>query len=197
MLPDFVQIKKEIAGHFNKVLKATIEKADPLLSQIKRSIVHEGNLFQTEPQEGVVIATPYEHISTTISQEVAEIIEKGIVVFYEKIPEIVDSMSKQEGKFFFKRLGEITDLTGRVVHTNEGSISQETYLQMIDSVEIGFDDKGRITSTMVVSPNTAASLSEKLLEWNKDPEFVQKYKDLIDKKHREHCDRENNRKLVD
>jgi hypothetical protein len=74
----------------------------------------------------------------------------------------------------------------------------ELFLETLEKISIDFDDQGNpYLPTVVVSPELGAKLKSKLPEWEANPDYDKRFKELIERKRKEWNDRESHRKLVD
>lgn len=135
--------------------------------------------------------TLVEHV---LQNDKKEILEKGLDVYYEKIDSSAEKFSKSKDKIVFDKLNEVTDKTNNVVDA-KGKLSADVILKALEKVYMDFYDNCNIKEgfAMVVHPSMRQDLES--IQKNKD--FIDRYKALINKKREEFYERKANRKLVD
>jgi hypothetical protein len=197
MLPDYPRLKGRLKEKFEAMVSEKIQE-EPLLSQIRRTIVHEGNIFAVTSYEGYSTKSEYEQFASGFNIDVDTIIEKGPNAFYEKVPslsrEIADKMAHQT----ISTMEKVTEATGNVVTGKEG-ITPNLILDTLEKIEIGFDEsRNPIMPTIVMSPQDFEIFKSKEKEWEAQaPAIEARRKEIIEKKRKEWVDRESRRKLVD
>ena len=197
MLPDFPKLKIRLNKKFEAMVSEKIQE-NPLLSQIRRTIVHEGNTFTVTSYDGYSTKSDYEKFASEFNIDADTVRKKGPDAFYEKIPilskEIADKMSQHT----IDTLEKVTEATGNVVRSKEG-ITPNSILEALEKIEIGFDENGNpIMPTIVMSPHDFEVFKSKEKEWEAQaPALEARRKEIIDKKRKEWVDKESNRKLVD
>lgn len=193
MLPDFPKIKDELKEKFLETIENEITK-DPLLSQIQRHPIQEGNKLTSSTIDGYSQTVDYPELASKFEIKHDEVIEKGPEAIFSKIPEIAKDMIKQQSQQIFKTMEEATKKTGNILETKSQPLSPDLVLEALKKLPIDFDEAGNpIYPTLVVSPDQF----EKIQNWQIDPEFRKKQKELIEQKRKEWIDRENRRQLVD
>ncbi len=197
MLPDFPTVKKKIEDDFNKKVREKMN-SDPLLSQIGRKRVHEGNIHTSSSMDGYTESGEYKCISSGFSISPDEIIEKGVDAFISQIDKISEELIKQQSQLLFKKMDEVTERTGNIVNAKGRSISPEVILEALEKVQFDFDEFGNpLFPSLVLHPNDMEKIKDEIPKWDIDPIWKKCLKLLVEKKRREYYDRESRRKLVD
>ena len=197
MLPDFPKIKRKLEEEINLYLKQLIRQ-DSLFSQIREEHHFEGNRMSTKYEDGIIDSPGYEKISSEFRVKREDIITKGPGAFVENIQKMAESMKDKKAKLFFERIKEITEATGQVVNGKGQPITFEKIMELFEKMLIDFDDQGNPNfPTLVLSPKMEAEVKAKWKEWQENPEYKIRFKELIEQKRKEWNDRESNRKLVD
>lgn len=191
MLPDFPTVKKKIENDFNMKIREKMNN-DPVLSQIGRKRVHEGNIHTSSSTDGYTESSEYKCISSEFSISPDKIIEKGVDAFISQIDKISEELIKQESQLLFKKMGEITERTGNVVDAKGKSISPKVILEALGKIQFDFDEFGNpLFPSLILHPNDMEKINYGNPIWEKCLEI------LVEKKRREYYDRESCRKLVD
>jgi hypothetical protein len=103
-------------------------------------------------------------------------------------------------EMLLRKAGEATERVGNKVDAGGQPFSAELYFQMLETVQIDFDELGRPDISgrrMVMHPDQAERVRALMEQWEKDESFQQRYRDIMLKKREDWRDRESNRKLVD
>jgi len=197
MLPDFPKIKEKLKEAINRYLQNLVRQ-EPFLSQIRVEHHFEGNRMSSGTEDGELDQSEYKEISGEFSIKKEDIIAKGPMAFIENVYNTAEEIKKQKAKLVFEKLKEVTDKTGNVVNGKGQPFTFDLFIEMLEKIWIDFDDQGKpLLPTVVVSPELGAKLKEKLPEWESNPEYKERFEDLIERKRKEWNDRESNRKLVD
>lgn len=177
---------------------AASSSSNSLLSEIKQIRHFEGDRMANTTMEGESEESQYQKISTDFFIKPEEIINKGFEGVMEKIQQMIEGTKQKLEKNLLKKITEITEKTGNVLSAEGKPLSHERYIQMLDKIEIDFEDNGEpILPGVICQPNMIPHLKAKYSEWESNPLFKEEFKNIIDKKRKEWHDRESNRKLVD
>jgi hypothetical protein len=200
VLPDFPTLRRELEKYLIVRITALVHQKEPILAQISGLTLHEGD----------VIA--YDQMTEAGTQTVSEDFKEGrsefSVAFKDvwalsgekleaKLGEIADDLARQHSQAVQAVLDRTTREAGNAFDAGGAPLNREMHLQMMDRVEMNFDPKtGRPEMTFWASRKMIEAFQVAMEEWKKDPEFVQKSKDIMSRKHEEWRDRESRRKLV-
>jgi hypothetical protein len=197
MLPDFPRIKNGIQEIIKQELQNQIRQ-EPFLSQFKVKQVFEGNKMSIKTENGELDQINYKEIYSKHSIDREDVIMRGPIVFMENIQSMAEEIIKQETRNIFSKFNDITKKTGKVVNGKGDPFTHDLLLELLEKIQIDFDDQGNpYMPALVVPPNIFSKLKEKLPEWEANPEYKRKFEEIINKKRREWHDRESHRKLVD
>ena len=197
MLPDFPRSKSELLRQVFRRIH-DIEKAQhPILAQIKSFIQHEG------------ITIEFDQTDYGKKRQDAEQQSISVQIRFDEVPTLVgDALEKklalraeQSGaykmKTLFARLEEATEQTGQKLDAAGKALDARLLLDMIDTVEVGFDRSGKPTSSFLVHPNVLPALKRASEEVENDPELKRRLESINSRQLQQWIDRENRRKLVD
>lgn len=164
---------------------------NPFLSQISSyKKIHPGG-FHYEHQEKE-LNTELKKIEMLIELKYDDIINFNLETFCEQIYSFVEQRLNQMEKFTFNAISEVAELTGNVVDNRGKPISAELLLEMLDKIEISFDEDGNFhTPSLTVSPETMKQLKE--IEANKD--YHNKYLEIIERKRSQYYAKKRTRRL--
>jgi hypothetical protein len=183
MLPDFPRAKKAVHQYFFGEIGERRSQG-PLLDSVRNITVYEGN--DTQP------------IEARFEVRDEDLIRDGYRAYQSKIDSIVEEFVTQKEKLLIRKVEEATEAMGNVVDAKGQGLSPPLILNVLEKMDIDFDDKGKPKNlVLVIHPTLAEGLSKKAAEWEKNPEYAKAFAELMDKKRKEWRDRENSRKLVD
>jgi len=198
MLPDYPQLKKRLKEKFEGLVSKRIQE-EPLLSQLRKTIVHEGNTYNVTSYEGYSTKSEYERFATAFNIDVNTIIKKGPDALYEKVPSLSKDIADKMAQHTINTLEKVTQATGNVVTGKGKGITPDLILDALEKIEIGFDEWGNpIMPIIVMSPQDFELFKSKEKEWEAQAIRLEiRRREIIEKKRKEWIDRESRRKLVD
>jgi len=197
MLPDYPKIKEKAIKEINSYMRELISR-ESLFSLIREEKCFEGDKMITEDKSGEVDSSPFKEI--TVDQVVVrqDVITKGIYAFIESINEVAERFKKEKAMLMFSKLNEVAEKNGMTVDGKHKPFSFDLFIEMLDKMQIDFDDNGEARMpTVVVNPSLAAVIKEKLPQWDSNIEYKKRMDDLKKRKKEEWDVRESSRKLVD
>jgi hypothetical protein len=198
MLPDFPELKKKLSLLLRERLRQSFARQAPVISDIRRFKSHEGDTFTIHRLDGSVTTSTYHLTETEFSIERHELPTLTPQQLIAKIDEAAGKMAEQASEHFFKELSEAVTRVGNVVNAQGQPISPELVFQVLEKIELDFDEHGKPHGlTMVVGTKVAEALRTLIPKWEADTELNTRYQDLMKKKREEWRDRESRRKLVD
>lgn len=198
MLPDLPELKKKLRLLLRERLRQSFARQAPVIGDIRRFKSHEGDTFTIHRLDGSMTTSTYQLTEAGFSigrQELPTLAPQQLIA---KIDEAAGKLAEQASKHFFQELNEAVTRVGNVVNAQGQPISPELIFQVLEKIELDFDEDGKPHGlTMVVGPKVAEALRMLIPKWEADPELNKRYQDLIGKKREEWRDRESRRKLVD
>jgi hypothetical protein len=199
MLPDFPRIKKELDDIITVRLRLLVYAGDPVLSQIGRSLQHEGDEMTYDTLDGGTKTMDYKPIESVLSLRREDLRGLAVRDILNRIDTLAADMSRQAAKLMFDRIGEVCEASGNRVDAGGRPFTFEIFYEMLDRVQIDFDEKTAKPKmpSLVVGPAIADKLPTLFGEWDADPALHARLVALIEKKRQEWHDRESHRKLVD
>lgn len=158
---------------------------------------HEGDTHSYEQHGSGIVEEGFNKYEIPIEIKYTEIPELIGGRLLEKVDNIAEELARQTSQAGFLKIDQELTKVGNVVSAGGKPISQDVFFEMLEKMEMVFDDTGRPDITFVLHPETYKLLRPKMEEWQQDPEFQKRYSELISLKREAWLDRENNRKLVD
>jgi hypothetical protein len=197
MLPDFPRLKTEI----QKLLAMGLEdriRQDPLFSQMRQVRFFEGDKWAIGRTHGDVDQSSFTKIVAEVPVKHDDVISKGVMAFVENVGVLAKQIQQQQATILFDAINKATTVTGNVVDAKGRPFTFELFLEMIEKMELSFDDEGNPhMPSLIVHPAMAAKIQENRAEWEANPEYKERLDEIIARKRREWNDRESHRELVD
>ncbi len=101
-------------------------------------------------------------------------------------------------QMIIKEIQEAADQVGNTVNAKGQPLTKELFLEMLEKIETGFDEKGEwIPPSIIMHPNAWKANEAKFRGWEQDKEFSDKQTEIINRKREAWYAREALRKLVD
>jgi len=197
MLPDFPSLKGRLMDRRVSEIRAKIDAQMPIVSKIRSVRFHEGNSFSVQRDDGVIESQGFIDVRSPIqisaNLEFKETVE-NLKVETEKLA--VDFASQLE-KLFFERFTKITESVGNAMDMKGEPFTAESYLDMLDRVELDFDMFGLpIYPTQVCHPVMGETLQREFARFRTESGLRGRAETIIEQKRREWRDREGRRRLV-
>jgi hypothetical protein len=201
VLPDFLSLRRELEKHLIVRLTAMVHQKEPILAQITGLTLQEGDTIAYDQMTEAGMRTVSEDFKegraefSVAYKEVATLSGEKLEA---KLNEIAEDLARQHSEAVQAVLDRTTREVGNALDAGGTPLTREMHLQMMERVEMNFDPKtGRPEMTFWASQKMIESFQAAMDEWEKDPEFLQKSKEIMARKYEEWRDRESRRKLVD
>jgi hypothetical protein len=197
VLPDFPAIKLAVQEAAARAVLQLVEK-HPTVGGIQKIRLFEGQgtaLQETNDK----LASPLERISIPLSLDRKDVIEKGVAALSEQVPSMAARLLGAQLGMLVREVTRAADHTGNIVQGGGKPFNQDQYVSMLDTVELDFDASGApsIPDLFHPDPTIQAGMQRALEKWMKDPAFMARVENSIEKQRQKWNDRESNRKLVD
>jgi hypothetical protein len=109
----------------------------------------------------------------------------------QRLDGIAEELAKQMRT---KALEDIRQAATRVGSAGTRRLTKDAFLEALDHLLVSFDKHGNPSRpTLLIPPE----LAEEVSTWEQDPDFANRYSQIIERKREEWRDRESCRKLVD
>lgn len=197
MLPDYPQLKRKFRQRLFRFMQRKINEGAPLVARIPHFIQSEGLGFRYEDSSGAVRTSSPAEVKATFSIPKNLPPLKTIQQVFEALQSAAQDMARQSETALFRTLDESTRESGNVVDSAGRPFEPGILLETLEKIWIDFDENGHPEMpTMVLHPDLFNSIKDRLPEWESDPEFISKRREILAKKKEEWRDRESHRKLV-
>ena len=149
---------------------------DPFFGQIGIQPDYHGGGVHYE-SEGKHLVTSLSKIKIEAKRSIADIINYDIEKFSEYMYLLANRRLEQMFDIFVKTMDKITNLTGNVTHTQGKPFSFDMILDLLEKVDIGFDDEGNARLPKFIG---GPKLVEKMNEAQE-----KRFSEIIEKKKKE------------
>jgi hypothetical protein len=199
LLPDFPELKAELDNYLRVKLRRKMDARDSVVSQVRQYTQHEGLLQQYKQlgPDGKVVEEGFEVLSTEFNTTIAEIPTLIGNNLEKKLDEIAEKTAANLAAAFYKRVGKACQEVGNSVNAGGKPLSAEMLLQMMDRVEMEFDETGKPTTALVFHPNMTESFKKVAEQIENDPQLKRRADAILAGKREAWAARESNRKLAD
>jgi hypothetical protein len=198
VLPDFPTTKKEIKRAVTERLRRGVYQEATLLSRIRKFQSHEGDSFTIHRLNGTIETSRYRETAVEFAIGKDELATLTPEALMQKIDKAASEMAAKTSQTIYDRLDEGAAASGQVLDAKGGPLSPDTLLKALEMIDMDFDQKGEPTGlTIVVGPELWERFRQRAPEWDADPGFKRRHRELIQRKREAWLDRESRRKLAD
>jgi hypothetical protein len=170
-------------------IKMGLDKTHPILGQIQvHSVMHGGTTRQvSEPQ---IVDTEMRKHSTGSVIHFDCFLQTDVERFSELLYEMWEEFASQATKALFETVSLTTEAVGNV-HSAAGKNIWEAQLEMLESLEMHFDEDGNHNYQYYLHPDTARKLAEN----PPTPEQEKRGEEIIRRKREEYYAKKRTRRL--
>jgi hypothetical protein len=198
VLPDFPTVKRELHKIVTQRMRRSVHREAVIFSMVRHFAAHEGGSFTIHRPDGTSEKHSYKETAVKFTIDNKDLATLSAEALASKIDKAASDMAAQTESAIFEKLRQDSSASGQVVDATGKPFSPEVLLEVLERMEIDFDDQGKPSGlTAVVGPEIAARIREKAAEWDADLDFKRRHRELLDRKREAWRDRENRRKLVD
>lgn len=164
---------------------------NPILGQISSyKKIHPGGFHYAHNDKE--LNTELKAIESVIELKYDDILNFNFDAFCEQIYSYAKQRLDQIEESIFNSVSEVSELTGNVVDNRGKPITAELLLQLLEKLELSFDEEGKFhIPSLVVSPETMKEI--KKIEAGED--YQKKYLEIIEKKRKQYNAKKRIRRL--
>ena len=197
MFPDFVNVKEKLQKMLNYQMRQTHLSHMGPLAKIPVSMIFEGNRTVLIREDGSVDEMQPKVAATDIEVKLAEAEKMTPEMVRDKINDAAEEIAEQQARTFYKKIDISAEEVGNVVTSGGEPFSIDLYLELLEKVDIDFDEAGNPEGlAFAVNPSALPSIAKVISQAKNDPETDRRYKAIMERKREEFRVRESNRKLV-
>jgi hypothetical protein len=167
-------------------------RKDPLLSRIRVDYSDEIHTSQNTMPSGKVVETKPFKVPMQFGIELDDAIAGQSDSLTDAINNAAEEGLKLGMPQIFEQLGRVCDAAGTAIKAEGQPLSRALIMQMLEKMEIEFDNDGKANIGVFVGPETAKQFQNLPPP---TPEEVQAMNDLLERKKAEFYARQRNRKL--
>ena len=159
---------------------------------------HEGHEWTVVNQGGTENTQEYVNLGSEFSIKVDDVPRMGPQDILGLIDSAAEDSARKMHDQIILSITRSVDEAGTAIDAKGRTLSQDLFLQALDSMQLDFDTEGYlIPPTVIMHPKLWEAKKDEMKSWEQDPEFVRRHTALIDRKREEWSAREACRKLVD
>lgn len=194
MLPRFLKVESVLDRTFKDLVFRISHTGDPIFGEIKGTVIHEGRgTYQKEGTKTRAFKMKQFAGVTEIRRE--DLKSFGVKEFVDAAKKIGGEFLKQKSQHFFGVINQATEESGNVVDGRGRPFSHELILEVLEKMQIDFDEDGNPEMpTMVVSPTLRPRVQQLIAEQD-DPKIAAQFDAIIARKREEFRAREADRRL--
>jgi hypothetical protein len=196
MLPQFTKTQALVSEMANEALFDEMYAAGPLLLEIGSYHQKEGRDGSFQMMSGEIEKIDFKRTSVEMMSPTkpgrGESLKDLIAVFTKGGAD----MGAKTQQSILSGVEAATEKVGNVVTIKNGVITPEAFFEMMEKVEIDFDEQGQSQSSWFLPPETAAELQKNYQTWQQNPELRAKLAELERKKKDQSRAREATRRLA-
>jgi hypothetical protein len=172
---------------------------DPIVAMIGESFQHEGDRMIYRTVEGTQKELDYKKVQASFSISRDEIKSLTVEDIIKRVDAAAQELSGHMARTIFAAIDQGTKEAGTQIDHGGKPFSPEVLFEALEKISIDFDEdtKQPHMPSMVVSPELAAKIKDKLPEWERNEEYKKRFDEIMKRKYEEWYARESNRKLVD
>jgi hypothetical protein len=144
VLPDLPSLKNDIQHVITRYLQNQTHARLGIFSEAPKHTAHEGNRMRTIRADGSIDDTEFKEISAEMIINIGEVPQLTIEDRKTKINNIADEMARQITKNLFASLNEALDKAGQTVNRQGKPLDAEAVFQVLEKIELDFDETGKL-----------------------------------------------------
>ncbi len=196
MLPDLPGLKREIQRIIDRYLVKQVNSRLGFIGESPKQIIHEGDRTRIIRSSGSVEDSELKKASTEMSLNIDDIPHLTPEKRLSMINEAADRMAENMSSVLWGSLRETLDKAGQVVDQQGKPLDAETIFSILEMVQIQFDETGKHSSSLVLSPELFPKATQIMEQIQSEPTLRKRYEEIMLRKRMEWRDREATRKLV-
>jgi hypothetical protein len=196
MLPQLTKTQTFIDELGNETLFDAMYQAGPLLLEISSYQQHEGASGSFQLTSGEIEPIDFKKSSVEMVSPAEPGRGKSLKDILAVMAKGGSEMGAKMQDHIIKGVEAATEKVGNVVQIKNGVITPEAFFEMMEKVEIDFDENGQSQSSWCLPPEMAAEFEKNYQAWQQDPQLKGKLVEIEEKKKEQFRARETNRRLA-
>lgn len=199
-LPRYRQLKVKLSKLFIDIFTEAAKKELGPLQDVKRFTQHEGKVLRHNTLDNDLKQKQlnYQEFKTEYTVEYAKV--------PTTTPQEIIAMMQEKGKEYgvaqakhsYSVISQVTEEVGNVVNNQGEPFTVESYFEVMDKIQMDFDDDGRpVWPTMVVPSSNFERAKSVMQDIETDPVARERLEKVVAKKKEQYDADQARRKLVD
>lgn len=198
MIPDFPKEKAKLMNALNDRLARKHRELLGYFAQIPSFAHHEGDRWAMAGRGSVEEEMEYEELGAEVQLSVDEVPDMSATDILRLIDSVAEDAARQMHNKIMADIDRSVTESGTAFDAKGRPFDREMFLNALDSIALSFDSDGNlIPPAIIMHPELWQARKADMETWESDPDFVEKYRQLLFKKREEWRAREARRKLVD
>lgn len=179
------QVEYEAAGYawFGEAVHHVMRTMDPLYASMSphRNPMLAEELIQPTGDDQPMAVQPF-RIEATGAVNVPAVIEGDLQDLHDAVANVAQQMLTQTMRAMFDQMRAVTDRVGTTIEASGDLV--ETFIHLLEAVDIAFDDQGEPQFQIVASPEGGDSLREALTQMT--PDQIRRADQILERKREEY-----------
>jgi hypothetical protein len=196
MLPQLTKTQALIDELANEAMFDAMYAAGPLLLEISTYQQQEGREGSFQMTSGEIEKIDFKKMSVETVTKIKPGCGESLTDLLAVRAKGGANMGAKMQQGILRDLEAATEKVGNVIPIKNGVITPEAFVEMMEKVEIDFDEAGQSRSSWLLPPDMAAELQKNYQAWQQDPVLKAKFAELERKKKDQFHAREATRRLA-
>lgn len=197
MLPDFPALKAELAREHRRKIEADMDAQMPIVSKIRSVRFHEGNGFSFERHDGVIETQEFQDVKIPVQVSARLEFSETVQELKQQVRNVATDMAAHLETMLFQTLERTSKEVGNAMDMNGQPFTLESYLDMLEKVDMNFDSFGMPEfPTQVIHPSMGPTIQEEFKRFRTSSILRDRAESIMQQKRKDWRDRESRRRLV-
>lgn len=197
MLPDYPDVKEELAQVVTAFLADRVQFHLGVIGQGPRMTLFEGERHQTTRPDGRVRDMEFKSISAELLFENRELATISLDSLFEKLDGIAQEMAAQQARHVYEQVGAAAEEVGNVVDGAGAPLTADMLLDVLETIYLDFDRQGRpLMPSLHIHPDNTPAIERIVEEAKGSEELSRRHAEVMRVKKEEWRAREASRRLV-
>lgn len=196
MLPDYVDAKRQLKEGLTRWLRNRVQEHLGPFADLPAHQIFEGTAMAIGRPDGRQDVTQMKQFEAGLEITADEVPQMGLADIMRRIDGTAQKLADDMGKNIYGVASDAAQEAGNVVKAH-GKITAEAILEVLEKIEIPFDDEGNPELPSIhIHPDMTETLKAALLSLREDPNLRTRHEELLQEKKEIWRDREASRRLV-
>lgn len=172
-LPDYPSLKRDISNALLLTMNAALQQHMGPFNAASHSTHYEGDVTDFSTVDGEVRELEFKTISIEDRPSMSDLPKMTHQQILQAMSEYGTQFGQQTAQGFIDELDKTLNASGRVINAQGRPLDAELLLEIYDSIEISFDDRGRPNLPDLISGNPGHRETIRRI-FTEDVEFITK-----------------------